>query len=335
MARPKLTAVPAARSSLPILKIRRRVFLTLLIIAATLGLFSGLAWLLSPSEVTVPERPRDESAIALAATVANDFVKGLDTAVPTSSDVSGQFSKQGPAVPGGRVEYAGALQYRIGDVQALTIEQVTFLVTGKTPEDPEVPADVYELSVAMGLGADGWVLTAAPTIIPAKLAPPMEVPGYKDLFQSGGDGSTLSELPNAEAIRTQVEKWAQVFAAEGRSSDGLFAITGTNNSEHSFDGLGGWSVEAMSIKSWLSGENSAETAAEFGDTWVVIRVALVLNPPATKGASVSAEYDLLLQPGKNPAAPPVTAWGPAGTGPTLLLTNYVNNTTSAPVPEQE
>lgn len=334
MSRPSLTAVPAARSSLPILKIRRRLFLGLLIGAASIGLFAGLAWLLAPSELTVDERPRDEEAIALATSVAMDFVSGKNTTVPVAEDVDGRFAKHGAAVAKAKVRFAGSRQMRLGDTTPLTVEQVTFFVTGPEPEDEEKSVPTYDVTVTMGLAPDGWVLAAAPTIEPATLSGGVEVPDYKGLFTNGGDSSSLNDLEHATAIKSQVEKWAQVYTSEGRDSEGLFAITGTNNSSHSYDGLGGWDVENVQITSWLTGENSSENAEEFGQSWVVVRVSLVLNPPASKGATVSAEYDLLLQPEKNPAAPPVTAWGPAGTGPTVLLTNYVNNTAVAP-PEQE
>lgn len=323
MSRPALSAVPASRSSLPILKIRRRVVLGLLIFTSCVGLFAGLAWLLAPSQVISAEAPRSEPAIALATTVAHDYLAGRDTIVPAGTGVDVKFADNGPVIPKARITFAGSSQYRLGDAQSLGVEKVTFDVIDPSPE--EAPR-AYKLTVLMAHAPTGWVLSASPSIEPAQLAKEQDIPGYKELFTTGGEPSQLGKLPQAEGIRSQVEKWAELYAAEGANSDALFSLTGDTDSSRTYDGLGGWKTLDVSIRSYLTGENGPETAADFGSTWVVVRLALVLEPPAATGSTVTAEYDVLLQPEKNPAAPPVTAWGPAGVGPTSDLTNFVNST---------
>lgn len=318
MARPPLTAVPAQRSSTPALAVRRRIVIGLLCGAAGIGVLSGLAWLTDTDPPPVQVAARDEAAVALAEVVVADLVAGRNTAVPAAEGVSTEFSKQGEGVfAGAQVAFAGSVQERHGDAVSMTTERVQFYVS--------VPGqDMYLVSVPMALTASGWVLGAAPSVEPAGLSEPAKVPDYSALYTEAGTAADLARLPFGDAVVEQVNRWAHAYASGGKASPELFAITGDDDSSRTYDGLGGWSVESARITSYMQGPNSASSAAEFGDTWLVVRVALVLAPPAANGPTLSAEYDLLLQPLKNQAQPPVTAWGPAGSGP-YRLKNYLNS----------
>lgn len=322
MARPSLTAVPAQRSSLPVLQVRRRLVLGLLAGTSAIGLFSGVAWALAPEPAPVVESARDEAAVSLATIVANDFVNGRDSAVPAAAGVDPLFSRtnQG-AFPDARVTFAGSTQTRYGDVQAVTTERSEFHVAVTR----EGVTELFELSVPMVLSSGGWVLGAAPSLSPVSAASAVDIPDYSKLFEAGGTQSDLSSLPYGAAVTEQVNRWAAAFASGGPKSPELFALTQDNDASHSYDGLGGWSAEQVVVKSFATGPNDPESAARFGSTWLTVRVALVLVPPSANGPTLSTEYDLLLQPEMNTATPPVTAWGPAGVGPTSELVNYVNS----------
>lgn len=323
MARPSLTAVPAQRSSLPVLKIRRRVVMGLCVGASAIGLFSGIAWLSAPDVEPVRVAARDDAAVALATTVAQDYVLGTDTLVPVANGISATFSQTNPgALPGADVTFAGTTQVRLGDQQALTVQRSTFHVSVSGVEE----SHLYELTVSMAMTSRGWILAAAPSLAPLPLAESVVVPGYDELFVAGGTQAELSGLAFGPKVIEQVNRWAQIYAAGGVASPELFALTQDNDSAHAYDGLGGWTVQNVEIKSFIQGPNGGASAERFGSTWVTVRVALVLAPPAANGPTLRAEYDLLLQPEMNPATPPVTAWGPAGVGPTSELVNFVNNT---------
>lgn len=323
MARPSLTAVPAQRSSRPLLKIRRRWVLGALAGTSLIGVLSGVAWLTTPTQEPYLVAARDEAAVALATIVANDYVSGRDTTVPAAGGVDPLFSRTtAGAFADPRVTFSGSTQVRLGDQQAMTMERSTFSVSVTEGETSRL----YELSVPMALTSAGWVLGASPALSPVPLATPVDLPDYSDLFAGGGTQSDLSTLPYGVAVGEQVTRWATAFASGGVGSPDLFALTQDNDSSHSYDGLGGWSVQNTEIKSYTTGPNGPATAERFGATWLTVRVGLVLVPPGANGPTLSAEYDLLLQPELNPANPPVTAWGPAGVGPTSQLVNYANNT---------
>lgn len=326
MARPSLTAVPAQRSSLLQLQVRRRLVIVLLLVAAGAGLLSAFAWL-THSEATFPGIPaRDEVAVSLATVVVHDLVAGRDSGVPAAEGVATTFSAAGQdTFAGAEVTFAGTTQVRIGDPTKATmvVQRSTFHVTVPGAENPTV----YAVSVPMVQSPRGWVLASAPSISPVQLATPVKVPDYAALYPVAGTGaSELTSLPYGAAAISQIQKWAQVFASEGKASQGLFAITGARDSTFKFDGLGGWGVERVDVKSFLLSPNPEADVDQFGQQRLVVRVALVLTPGGANGPTLNAEYDVLLQPGANPGQPPVTAWGPAAAGPTFALENYQNNT---------
>jgi hypothetical protein len=72
MNRPTWSAIPAARSSAPVLKIRLAVVLGALLLAAAAGIFSSIAWLSAPATSAASSGQAD----GLAAIIAWDFVTG-------------------------------------------------------------------------------------------------------------------------------------------------------------------------------------------------------------------------------------------------------------------
>lgn len=321
MARPALTAVPAQRSTLPDLKVRRRLVLGALIGAAACGVFSTVAWLTAPDPPAQVTQARDEEAIALATLVVHDYLAGRDTRVPVAEGVSGAFSQNGSAWPEAQVTFAGSVQYRLGDVpgEVVTTERVTFHV--------RAGEQLLEVSVPMVRSGGGWLLGAAPSLSP------LQVPAaggggldYSELYTNGGTASELTTITWGPAIVEQVQRWAHAYASTGANSSELFELTQDTDPTHSYTGLGGWDVQSARIVSYTAGLNTGDRVARFGSTWVTVRVSLVLVPPGANGPTLSADYDLLFEPEVNPARPPVTAWGPAGVGPTSALEDYGNAT---------
>lgn len=324
MARPALTAVPAQRSSLPVLKARRRLVLGALVGAAACGVLSAAAWIFSPDPPAAVVEARDEEAIALATLAAQDYLAGRDSVVPAADGVTTAFSRGGGAVvPEAELVFSGSTQYRMGDKPGAvtTVERVTFQVRGAT--------QLLELSIPMVLRSSGWVLGAAPSLLPAEVAVTDQEVGldYAEIYTTSGDANDLAGLAWGQGITAQVQRWAQAYASSGADSAELFALTGDDDPTHAYAGLGGWSVESATVLSFAAGANTGDRAGEFGSTWVAVRVALVLSAPGANGPTLTADYDLLFEPELNPAAPPVTAWGPAGVGPTSAIADYGNATT--------
>lgn len=320
----QITAVPAQRSSLPLLQIRRRLIIGALCATSAIGIASGIAWALpDPAPASIPAR--SEAAISLAQILVTDFVEGRDTTVPAAEGVRTDFSRSnGGALPDARITFAGSRQTYVGDTATPAIvERVAFHVAYTSGESTQV----LEISVPMRQHGEGWIASAAPSVSPVHLAAPGPALDYSELYVGGGDANELATLPYGPAVKEQVNRWAKAFAEGGVASPELFNVTQDKNAEARYDGLGGWTATDVQIRSFTAGANSSqERIAQFGGTWLTVRVALVLVPPGANGPSLSTEYDLLLEPEMNPAQPPVTAWGPAGVGPTSALTDYVNNT---------
>lgn len=319
MSRPPLTAVPAQRSSRVALATRRRLVVGVCAATSVVGLLSGIAWMTHDPAPVVASSNRSEQAVSLATAVVNDFVAGRDSAVPAADGVDTTFSHSSAgAFPDAQVTLSGVDAVRIGDKLSAVLQQVSFLV--RVPRDGQTDT-MYTVSVSMMQMADGWVLAAAPALEPTTVSAGGPALDYSSLYTNGGTASELAGLEWGQAVIDQAQRWAQVFAAAGAADADLFALTGDTNAAHTYTGLGGWGVQSATVTSFTTGPNGEVSAKTFGSTWVSVRVALVLTPPGANGPTLSTEYDLLLQPEANPAAPPVTSWGPAGVGPTQL-TNY-------------
>lgn len=315
MARNPLTAVPATRSSLPLLKIRRRLVVGVLGVAVLSGFASTGAWLLTdttpPAAVVLPSAP----AVALAETVARDFLAGRKSAVPAVHDVTSDFTPlaTGPDAPKPMtvqaLTFSGSQPWKLGDGSsaALVTEQETFTAL--------VDGQLYDITVPMVQSGKSWYLGAAPSIAPAATGTDQsgESIDYSKLYPSLGGGT--SDLPN-DGYRTQIAKWAGIYAKAGKADGDLLAITDDVSPEnHTYSGLGGWSVV---------GEPTIGSVVKVSTPYpgFIVRVGLVLRSPAANGPTLSTDYDLYLRSDRNPTQPPVVAWGAAGSYKSLQP--YIN-----------
>jgi hypothetical protein len=308
MARAHLTAVPATRSSLPVLTIRRRVLLGLIIAAIASG-FAGLAAVVASNDEPPPQvvLPTQES-VALAQTVVEDYFALRASAVPAVEGVSSDFS--GADLPGSgdrapakvdSLAYAGSAPYTLGDGQRdlQDIEQHQFNV--------KIGQALYTVTVVMAKQADSWYLAAAPSIEPARTGPEGATAlDYKRLYgQAGGP-----ELLPTEGYLNQIQAWAETFASEGTASPKLLALTG-DEGNRTYSGLGGWSVVQEPVIQQVVPVSTPHPG-------FIVRISLVLAPPAPNGPTLSTDYDLYLRSDRSEQQPPVVAWGPAGSYRSLV-----------------
>ena len=305
MARHPLTAVPATRSSLPLLQIRRRLVLGFLALAVVSVQFSTVAWIASgndqPPTVEIP----DQSAVSLAQTVVEDFLAARRSSVPAVEDVTSDFSAPNasgePAAPLAveSLTFAGSTQSPpIGDQQNRpavkpVLEKFHATIAGK----------LYAITVPMVRSGSEWLLAAAPSITPERVAANETKPGidYEQLYPSK-EALDANSLP--AAYRTQIKTWADTFARAGRADPALYRLV-DNESAHTYSGLGGWTlVTEPQLKSAVPVSSP--------HPGYVVRVGLVLRASATNGPTLSTEYDLYLRSDKSQSQPPVVAWGAVG-----------------------
>lgn len=295
--RPAWTAVPAARSALPVLQIRLFAVLGSLLLAAMLGLFSFFAWV--SNDVPPPNLSGAfAQAGAVAEVVAADFLAGRDTIAPVAAGLDASFSLGSAGVSRAAlpVRSRSELSWRRVVVLDRLMEYHDYLVTTTAGAS-------FVLTVAMELGPRGAVLAAYPTLQPAVYA----ASGSTKALDYTEEKSKLDGVPAPVAER--VGKFAAAWAANDAAV--LRDLTGDAGAQPGeYVGLGGFET---------AGGPQIVSAVPRGDA-LVLRVRLVLTAPSANGFSMSNDLDLLvLNP--NSTIPLIVAWGPAGTGPTLTPNN--------------
>lgn len=336
MARPRLTAVPATRSSLPLLTIRRRLVLGTFGLCAATGLFSGVAWMTAEPPPAPVAAQSDQGAAALARTVVEDYLAARASSVPAAKDVDLDFSKDAlptsdslpsptpsPGSSGAEdgaapaawsvqsLSYAGSSSFELGDgtgqVRSTVQERFTLAASGALYEVtvPLVTTGAPECAKADSAGQrpqSCWVVAATPSLTAATAAGSGDRSGidYEELFDGGGKDSVLP----TPAYREQIVKWASVFAAAGKADRDLLGLTG-DDQNHTYSGLGGWKVVQEPVV-------RSAVPVSTPHPGFIVRVGLVLAPPASNGPTLRTDYDLYIRSDKSQTVPPVVAWGAAG-----------------------
>lgn len=322
-------AIPAARSRLSSLKTRRRLVLGALIAAAVAGLLAAAAWLTYTPPAVKPPASVAASSVALATQVARDYLAGKPTTVSVAKGVDPTFGyatnsstapvafpvASGPTVQGVNQTTVGT--QRVNQVTFYVVLTQTPPVDPAKPDEKPVPAQVpYLLTVPMSLSDTAGMqpaLAADPTLAPFTAAPDETLTSAALTAVDGAvDGSALPA-----PATTQLKNWAEKFAAAGKTADAtanvdLKQITGDENPDRFYPGLGGWTVSSFTIQSAAP----APPAPEGQTNWFggyVARVSLVLAPPAANGPSVRSEYDVWVAQTGTADNPPVVAWAPSGT----------------------
>jgi hypothetical protein len=293
------TAIPAARSSAPVLKIRLWLVLGSLVLAAALGAFGGIAWLTSkPAEPAEP--PPVPQAVGFAGEVANAWVQGRPVGVPVAVGVSPSVVE---GVRDGKpLEGAGPLVWDSFELlqpePGRLIEVHRFFLGGNPPR---------ALQVTVELTGSGPVLAAGPSLVPVALSGEV----VERLDYRNADGPSVTD--DVESVAT---KWAEAFAGDDR--DRLRELTG-DSEPRVYAGLGGFSASDVQVVAAVPSPTSP-------GSWV-IRVEGRLDGP--EGFSGVVEWDLLVS-GPETANPRVVAWGAAGTG--LYLTAFENGVAGEAAP---
>lgn len=310
------TAVPATRSSLPLLKVRRRLVLALL----TFSILSGVVALV----VAVALRPTapvqagaDSRPAAIAEVAVRDFLAARNSTVPAAKDVNTRWAPDtlGSADPKDQVKpldlksltLAEVRRQSLGDTGDQRVDLVKFMaVIGDAPFEITVPVVVDPTADSPRLGGE-------PSLVPAKLAKTETGDGadYENYKASENGG----KLP--APVRDSISRWATTFAAEGSNSEALRAVTGDQDLHRTYSGLGGWKAEVTGVGNFVPVSEPAT-----GDG-VVVRVALALTSPAANGPTLNTAYDVYVLYTGSEAQPPVVAWGPAGS--VVELTPYTYN----------
>lgn len=315
MPRFNMVAVPATHSSLPLLKIRRRIVLGLLV-ASILSGFLALVISLASRPAAPVATGTDNRSAALAEVAARDFLAQRNSTVPAASGVSTEWA---PAqvdqdnapkpVDVSSLTLSGVTAQKLGDAADQVVDLVKFVAV--------IDGAPFELTVPMTVpaGADSPVLGGQPALVPAKLAKTDEAkPIDLNNYATAQDGGALPQ-----GVQDSIKDWAAKFAAEGKDSRALRDVTNDQDQSRTYSGLGGWKAEVTSL-----GRSVPVTNEKTGNG-IIVRVNLALTSPATNGPTLNTAYDVYVLYSGKEAAPPVVAWGPAGSAAELTPYTYNAN----------
>jgi hypothetical protein len=247
---------------------------------------------------------------AFAELAAQDYLAARPTTLPYAQGLDPTLGRDGAAAPASSgaetsgAETSGAdasatsapipvrsLVWRSADegrVGSQTYEVDTFVVA--------TPTALWHLSVEVIDSASGPVIGADPSLTPDPTAP-------ADTAAAVTYGSLGGQSDLGPGATRQVQAWAQAYA----DGDGatLYRLTGDTRAD-TYPSLQGWAFDRVSV---------GASAVKGGVALAQVRVAMhEVDDPSQ---SVTSAYDLLLGH-LGQSLPFVQAWGPAGSGPSLV-----------------
>jgi hypothetical protein len=318
---PRWTALPAARSKAPVLQIRLFLVLGVLILAASFGLISLVAWI---NVKPTPPTPTPVSASA-SATVATNYLLGQSTVVPvapvaaTTAGVQWTLDQTlglSPNSPTGtRDLYSLVLDKSGSHPYGFTI--TTYGPTGATVD---VETDYYVavtnygtfvVAVPMYLTATGSQLAALPSL--SAYAP------VASGTNTGLDYHLLTgyEAPSS-AMNAAVQSWAQAYVTGTPTLASI--VLAPNIASPDYESLTGFTLTSATALGAVPG-------AGVDAGYVYVRVRLVIASTSANGVSLTMDTDLMLQQTTAQPAYKAVAWGPTGSAGSLVpyQTNLYTN----------
>jgi len=289
------TAIPAARSSAPVLKVRLWLVLGSLIFAAVCGVLS-MVLLLTRKEAPPPEIPPPlPTALGEAWTVANEFTAGRTISVPLAAQMPKTRGTDKSLGVVSSIEWQGYETRKPDGVRS--VEYHRFLVTTAPAAEGEAPGRRV-LVVPMEVTESGPLLIASPSLEPATA--PADPPARIDWTD------VEEQLTVSDQLKRRVESWATAFLADDR---GAIQDVVNDPQQGEYAGIGGLATEKVDVPSFVALPN--------GDA--VARARVTATHPS--GWTSEFEWDLLVR-NPNQGNPEIVAWGPAGVGG--LLAPYQN-----------
>lgn len=335
MPRAPWSAIPAARSSLPVLKIRLFLVLGSLLLAAALGIVSTVAWLTRPPAggggAPTPH------ALGFATTIATNYLTDHPVSL-MNGIVSGLNPSLGHPT---RPDFG---------LPVTSFAYDTF-VTGPNPVyingdfletyyfDVETTRANYLLAVPVDVTPTGNSLAAYPTLLPyVNLSPsfPSGPPSTYGIYSAtdntsagvidyshdtnpvGCSGCTNSLSTPVTSI---ISQWAADFTSNSSQAQADLqknVVGDASASPGTYIGLSG--INPLANSTYVTVVGGTQQTTTIGNTQVpvdIVHVTLLLTPTGAKGFTVSSDYDLLVIDPQT-STPHVVAWGPAGSGPTLV-----------------
>ena len=289
---PKLTAIPASRSKLPILKVRLALVLSILLFSSAMGVVSTVAWF-----VNKPAKVQSETPVPYGKGLAElAVISWLDGRELGGNKFDSFQIKNSKPLTHGPVVWDGFIRKTLPPPSNLVYENHKFITTIPMANDEgaTVMTPIYVIVAVAFPGTAEPYVASMPSLRRVSEALSSAVFDYSDLPQEN--------LPSS-AVK-QVTSWAEAFASDNR--DQLKLLTGDTTPGYQFMGLGGFKAQDVSIKSSIYSGNTA-----YGnDTWLVrVRFTLV----SANLFNQDTEMDLTIVDGSS-GLPKIAGYGPAGAG---------------------
>lgn len=296
MARPAWSSIPAARSALPVLRIRLWLVLGGLLASASLGLFSALAWF-TADPVSVDFTQARPLAQGHAVAIAEAWLAGRATSLPVAEGIDGTFNSSSGGGVNIDVLSITPMRWTRSNVAGIEVETHYLLVDGSAVDFVVVLPFRFVTASSSSTYPATPVLAAYPSLLPPDPIALTQAIEYQnvELLVEGG--------PPAEVV-SRLLQWGQAYATNnGSTMRDLADDTAAN--PVSYQGLGGMSLYAPpDVRATVATDNG-----------LVLRVRFGFVPDGAQ-SGFSMDLDMLVTAADS-TKPRIVAWGPPGSGPNL------------------
>lgn len=293
MSKKRLTAVPAKRSSAPVLQIRLILVLGSLLLAAVAGVVSTFAWL----SLSIPE-PDLTKALpegkAVAEIAAKDWLNGEVLSVPSSGI---ELPKSANPLPYSALSWDGFTTSSLPSGVVYELHSFSLQLVEPSPDGKSTVKRNMILTVPVSLNSEGDpIIVGFPYMEQSSTKPEEIIFDYTDVA-SGALPGGASE---------QITKWAQSWASDNREQ--LKLLTGDTTGGVEYRGIGGFAPDRVQILNAVPGGNNS-----YGSDTYLVRVRIFLSSSSANKFTTATELDLTLADASS-GLPKIVGWGPAGKG---------------------
>ena len=290
--------------------------LKIIVIVMLICALAGLAGLVSATGNKKVSPSGSPKYLGYAQLVAQNYVKGHPLNLPVSGSLTNSLGRQSQQTGAGSTTAVAPGGSLSNTIVPLDVSYITFLSgtdstnskSGLVIETDyflieDSSGNVAQLIVVMnGNGNSKPTLGAAPTLFPG-------VNGSSGGAVTTGITTQSSQTPLPASVISQVGVWAKAFTS---SNHDLYIVTG-DTTKRSYKGITGYSLVGTPLIISATPYDSAKPP-----TSVQLTVQLTLQSTADPTIVTTSEYDLLITSLTN-ALPDVSAWGPPGSGPSLVI----------------
>jgi hypothetical protein len=270
------------------LKIRLWALLGALLLAASFGVFSTVAWLTADPPVIDFSAARPY-AQGHALAITESWINGRTTTLPVADGIDPKFNESASGGAHRTVKSISAFDWRRESVNGRLVETQYVLVDAVESDFVVVLPFVFDGPTP--------VLAAYPSIQPTRLVGPPPALEYQDV------AALLDQIP--APVRERLDQWGAAYATSDGSTLRDLADDTAATAEM-YRGLGGFTLVASP---------EIRSAVQVSQGVIVVRARFIFLPQNAP-AGITSDFDLLVT-ASDTTKPRIVAWGAPGSGPAL------------------